>query len=283
MKQADKAKKLAAEALDKLRTALDTGHSDTLAAHLRAVARFHDYSFGNIMLIASQRPDATRVAGYRTWQKLGRQVRKGEKGILIIAPMVLKKGDAAETRGDRRDEEPMLRFRAAYVFDIAQTEGDPLPELEDVQGDPRDYTPRLKAFIAEQGIVIRYGDVNELNGAHGISRKGTILIREGLPPAEEFSTLTHELAHELLHTERGPNRPPKAVCETEAEATSFVVGEAVGLQNGNAARDYIHLYNGDADMLAASLDRIQKTAAAIIRGISEQDAAPVEQRECVNA
>ncbi len=112
MKQADKAKQLAAEALDKLRTALNAGHSDTLAAHLRAMARFHDYSFGNIMLIASQRPDATRVAGYRTWQKLGRQVRKGEKGILIIAPIVLRTGDNEADREDGRTTEPAMRFQA---------------------------------------------------------------------------------------------------------------------------------------------------------------------------
>lgn len=279
MKQADKAKQLAAEAIDKLRTALDAGHSDTLAAHLQAMARFHNYSFGNIMLIASQRPDATRVAGYRTWQKLGRQVRKGEKGILIIAPMVLRKDNAE----DAREEEAMLRFRAAYVFDVAQTEGEPLPELDDVQGNPSEYTPRLKALIAEQGITLSYADADELDGAHGVSRKGAIVIRYGLPPADEFSTLAHELAHEMLHTDRGPNRPPRALRETEAEATAFVVCEAIGLQNGNASRDYIHLYNGDANMLTASLDRIQKTAAGIIRGISEQDTLPVEQRECVNA
>ena len=138
MKPADQAKQLAAQALDKLQAALDAGRSDTLATFLRTVARFHEYSFRNIMLILSQRPDATRVAGYKTWQALGRQVCKGEKGITIIAPMLLRNGDDGQDTDetDQRDADRSLRFRAAYVFDIAQTDGEPLPELSEVTGDP---------------------------------------------------------------------------------------------------------------------------------------------------
>src|SRR5438876_3278169 len=98
--------------------------SETFAAWLRARAAFHDYSFANVCLIISQRPDASRVAGYKTWQRLGRQVRKGEHGIRILAPCVVKR------QTDQREEEPARFFRAVSVFDVAQTDGEPLPELE---------------------------------------------------------------------------------------------------------------------------------------------------------
>src|SRR5438132_14266511 len=100
--------------------------SDTFAAWLRARAAFHDYSFGNVCLIVSQRPDASQVAGYRAWQALGRQVRKGERAIKILAPCVRKVEDKETGEQARR----VVVFRAVNVFDVSQTEGEPLPELE---------------------------------------------------------------------------------------------------------------------------------------------------------
>src|SRR5713226_9007265 len=97
--------------------------SETFGAWLRARAAFHDYSFGNVCLIVSQRPDATQVAGYKTWQRLGRQVRKGEHGIRILAPCVVKR----ET--NTGEEARAMFFRTVSVFDVAQTDGEPLPEL----------------------------------------------------------------------------------------------------------------------------------------------------------
>src|SRR4029077_14040076 len=98
--------------------------SETFAAWLRARATFHDYSFGNVCLIVSQRPDATQVAGYKTWQKFGRQVRKGERGIRILPPCAVKR------ENELGDEVRSLFFRTVSVFDVAQTDGEPLPELE---------------------------------------------------------------------------------------------------------------------------------------------------------
>ncbi len=272
MKPADQAKQLAAQALNKLQAALDAGRSDTLATFLRTVARFHEYSFRNIMLILSQCPDATRVAGYKTWQALGRQVRKGEKGIIIIAPMLLRNGDDEQTADepDRRDADPGLRFRAAYVFDIAQTDGEALPKLSEVTGDPQHYTEQLEAMIRSRAIHLKYVPADAIGGAQGASLGGAILMQQDLSPAEQFSTLAHELAHELLHRADGQERPPKVVRETEAEAVAFVACEAIGLHAGNAASDYIQLYTGDAETLAASLDRIQKTAAIIIEGLQSE-------------
>ena len=111
--------------------------------YLAVMGRFHQYSWGNALLIASQRPAATRVAGFQTWRKLGRHVRKGEKGIMILAPVVVKK--RVDTEDGEDEQTRVFGFRAAYVFDQSQTDGDPLPEFAAVQGDPQQYTERTEA------------------------------------------------------------------------------------------------------------------------------------------
>lgn len=261
--KAEEAKKLADQALDRLASSLAAGKSEALSAYLSAMGRFHDYSFGNIMLIVSQKPDATQVAGFHAWRKLGRFVKKGEKGIVIVAPMLIKaKGRAA----DAEEEKKILRFKAVYVFDLSQTDGEPLPEFACVGGNPNGHTDRLKALVAEKGIALDYAE--HLLGARGRSHGGRIELLSGMKPAEEFSVLAHELAHEMLHKDEHRKTSTKIVRETEAEATAFVVCQAIGLDAGTHSADYIQLYAGDADTLAASLDRIQKTAAEIIAAIT---------------
>lgn len=262
--KAEQARKLTDEALESLSKALDSGASDGLTAYLSAMAQFHRYSFGNILLIMTQRPDATHVAGFQTWKSLGRFVNKGEKGIVIVAPMSIRKKDA-----DEADSKPMLRFRAVHVFDISQTDGDALPEPARVNGNPSGYTDSLKQFIAGSDIVLTYAD--HLNGADGVSRGGSITVLNTLPPAEEFAVLVHELAHELLHKNRSDNRPSKTVRETEAEAVAYVVSHSIGLDTNTASSDYISLYQGDTTTLAASLDRIQKAATCILEALSNSE------------
>lgn len=134
MTKAQEARQHIDHAIERLAAELNAGRSETLRAFLEMVGKFHRYSFGNVMLILSQRPDATRVAGYRTWQGLGRQVRKGEKGITIIAPMLLKQ-DAEPGQ----DPEKVLRFKAASVFDVSQTDGEELPTPAQMQGTPKEH------------------------------------------------------------------------------------------------------------------------------------------------
>lgn len=258
---ADELKKLTTSALDQLRAALDEGHSERLAALLKTMARFHRYSVNNICLIVSQRPTATRVAGFHAWRTLGRFVRKGEKGIAILAPIVARKRD------DAADEaKAVVGFRAAYVFDVEQTDGAPLPEAAQGTGDPGAKTATLIAAIRAAGIAVEYSD--ELGGAHGLSSGGRIQVVSGLRPAVEFSVLVHEYAHELLH--RGADRPSsRDTRELEAEAVAYVVSNAIGLDVMDASRDYIHLYRGDGKALAESLERIQRTASIILTAIEE--------------
>jgi hypothetical protein len=262
---ADELKKLTTDSLDYLSAALAEGHSERLSALLKTMAQFHRYSFHNVCLIARQRPDATRVAGFHAWRKLGRFVRKGEKGIAILAPIVGRK-DADAADGDSKT---VVGFRAAYVFDVAQTDGAPLPEPTEAGGDPGAATDRLKATIAARGIAVDY--VQELDGALGTSSGGRIKVLAGLQPASEFMVLAHEFAHELLH--HGEDRPgSRDTRELEAEAVAFVVGHALGLDVTDAARDYIHLYRGDAATLAESLGRIQATAATVLAAIGDGNA-----------
>jgi len=270
----EKVKALVEAAVQKLETALRNGESRTLRTYLKAMSRFSRYSLGNMLLIGFQRPDATRVAGFRAWQKLGRWVRKGERGIVIRAPTVRRTKPCRDSVGEEPAEareagvnwdkgQCLTGFRAAHVFDVSQTDGKPLPELGRVRGDPQQHLDGLKQFAASRGIRVEYAD--GLGGAEGVSMGGAVRIRKGLSPAEEFGTLAHEVGHELLH--RDSEQTTKVVRETEAEAVAFVVCEAAGLENGSAASDYIQLYDGKAETLMASLQRIRGAAVAIIEGV----------------
>jgi len=193
MSRIAEANKLVDKALAALIEALEHGRSDALLAYLAFAGRFHKYSLRNQMLIFSQDPDATRVAGFHTWKTLGRRVRKGEHGLLIIVPMPRRRPDAND-----KDEELEIRFGTGYVFDVRQTEGDELPQLSTVDGDPGEYLERLHALAASKSIEVRFRDFHPIfeRGIQGISKGGAIELAKGLSPAEEFSVLTHELAHE---------------------------------------------------------------------------------------
>lgn len=275
---ASDAKQLADQALNDLADALARGDSARLTAFLDTMARFHRYSATNLMLILTQRPDATRVAGFQAWRSMGRFVRKGEKGIVIFAPMRLKKRSANESASDAVVEDDfILRFRAVHVFDIAQTDGEPLPDLARPHGDDvaAHALDRLKALVAEKGIALEYAET--LNGAFGLSCGGTIKLALDLAskPAEQFATLAHELAHELLHRDDRRKELTKTVVETEAEAVAYAVCRAVGVDARDASTDYIRLYRGDASTLAESLQHIQRVAAEIIACVTADEAAAV--------
>jgi hypothetical protein len=248
---------------------LEQRHSDGLTAYLTAMGRFHNYSFGNILEIARQKPDATRVAGLYAWNQLGRNVRKGERGIRILAPVigVRRKKDAEPDKDIRTQNQAVLvGFRSAYVFDVSQTEGKDLPELsERVTGNVGGYRERLLDFISGQGLQLEFKD--SIAPALGMSYGGRIAILPGQGAAEEFSTLVHELSHEMLHKAERRTATTKTVRETEAEAIAFVVGKTIGLDTGRASADYIHLYHGNAALLTESLEVIQKTSGVILSAL----------------
>lgn len=262
--KAEQANRLVEEELKRLEQSLQQGRTDQLMAVLAAAGRFHRYSFGNVMLIVTQCPHATQVAGFHTWKKLGRWVKKGEKGIAIVAPIVLRKDDAADEKSDTA-----IRFRVVHVFDLSQTDGEPLPSIARTTGEPGYLTDRLKAYVASLGIELVYAD--DLGDALGRSSNGKITLVNGLSPAQEFHVLAHELAHEMLH-HSGERPATKVAVETEAEAVSFVVCQAAGLDAAQASRDYIQLYEGDAALLSTCLDRIRATASTIITAVMDRSA-----------
>ncbi len=187
--KSEQIKEITEKATDQLVAALDQGRSETLTAYLKAIGRFHRYSLHNVMLIALQKPNASHVAGFRTWNQLGRFVKKGEKGIMILAPALRRK--------EEENEEPIettpavAGFRSAYVFDITQTDGKELPAIGTVQCDPRDCTVRLQAFAKKQGISFEYSD--QIARARGVSYGGRVVLLPGQPHAriERFPKEPH--------------------------------------------------------------------------------------------
>ena len=262
----DEARKLATEGLEHLNQALGEGKSETLENYLSFLAKFPHYSFSNCMLIAQQCPDATHVAGYNKWKQLGRHVKKGEKAIRILAPLIGKDKATDSQDSDQTAERKPRGFRAVGVFDISQTEGKDLPQaaaLEGaIEGDPGEAASRLEKLVASNGISLTYAEPDR--GALGTSSGGKIVIRPGLSPADNFSVLLHELAHELLHKGERRNDTDRTVRETEAEAVAFTVCRALGIDSRTRSSDYIALHRGDSKVLSESLKYIQHTASYMI-------------------
>jgi antirestriction protein ArdC len=149
--KSEQIKQITEKATDQLVAALQQGHSETLITYLKAIGRFHRYSLHNVLLIDLQKPNASYVAGFRTWNQLGRFVRKGEKGIMILAPTVRRKTESSED--DERESSRIAGFRVAYVFDVSQTDGQDLPQIGIVHGDPREYSDGLRRFATAQNIA----------------------------------------------------------------------------------------------------------------------------------
>ena len=267
------AKEMIAANVQSLIEQLEAGHSDALTAYLNAMSRFYSYSFGNVLEIARQRPTATKVAGMYAWNQLGRRVKKGEKGIRILAPIIgikRKRDEEAEKDITKQNTRVLVGFRNAYVFDVEQTEGVELPAMREVYGDVGENHDRLVSFIERQGIELVYTE--KIAPALGMSYGGRIAILPGQSRAETFATLLHELAHEMLHKAERRTTTTKVVRETEAEAIAFVVGKAVGLEVGTASADYIALYHGNASLLIESLEVIQQTSAVILAALESSAA-----------
>jgi hypothetical protein len=277
----DEALKKSDDALEELAQALQQGKSEKLLEYLGMLSRFHHYSFCNLILIFTQFPNATQVAGYGKWRELNRFVRKGEKGISILAPLIrnrFKKDSTADSSSqvpvmpepvmdsDKQaasNPKVLYGFRVVHVFDVSQTEGQDLPEFASLDGDPGETIAHLESVIRNRGIELIFS--NELPaGANGMSQGGKITISDSLPTPQRFSTMVHELAHEMLHWHDRDNRPPKAIVETEAEAVAYVVCRAVGLDCSTRASDYIQLWQGDSKILLRSLEKIRSVSSTIL-------------------
>lgn len=256
------------QSLADLGAQLEGGNSEQLNQFLEFLSRFHRYSIGNLLLIFAQRPDAVQVAGFNTWKDLGRHVIKGEKGIAILAPMVKRSKDQLEDNPAESEEAQKSRifgFRPVHVFDVSQTDGDPLPEFAEVTGDPSIYTERLRQHIRSLGIELREEPI--AGGAMGMSEGGTITVLPELPPAKMTAVLVHETAHEILH--RGDRRAETTaqIRETEAEAVAYAVCRRIGLEPNSSSSDYIRLYGGSQETLQHSLEHIRACTAGLLQAL----------------
>jgi len=222
---------------------------------------FHNYSFGNTILIWFQKPDATLCAGYHTWLDKKRYVKKGEHGIGILAPMFFKKTKATETGED--EEVTVTRFRAVSVFDVSQTDGEPLElgHSDKVTGDCQ-LTIEDIARLFDFPVVYSNGIENgSTDGEH-------ITLNDRANKASMTATYFHELAHAMLHF--GDNRKDfdQNTRELEAEAVGYIVCASLGIDN-QRSKYYIGNWKGDAEKLGNSGSRIIKTAEKIVRTIEK--------------
>lgn len=272
--------------------------------YLKTMARFPSYSMKNTLLIFRQCPHATYVAGYRTWQKeFGRHVRKGEKGIRILAPFVmdekkLKKEQTASKKEavcadgvfpakkeEKSEEEPkkerrtMIGYQTIHVFDISQTEGKPLPSVETalLSSDVEAYESLFEALCSLTTFRVQLEDLDP--GTNGLTRyqTSTILIDRNLPQLQTIKTLLHEITHSRMHnpllcSEEDMDRlQDKAVKETEAESTAFVVASYFGLDTSGFSFPYLVLWSEQLDgPLEKSLERIAAASSALIEGLEVQ-------------
>jgi hypothetical protein len=265
----EQAKQIVERAVGQLAESLERGRSEELKSYLAAMAKFPRYSLHNILLILAQRPDTVRVAGYHTWKSLGRIVKRGAKGILILAPLIRH----SRSRSASETEENATRlagFRGVHVFAQEDTEGQPLPALSECHGDPSVHTARLKEFVVARNVQVEYSDA--IRPAFGQCSVEKIVLLPDLSAAMEFAVLAHEVGHLLLHF--GPNRRElsKQVRETEAEAVAFVACNAIGLEAVQSASEYILLYAGDKKLFSESLENIRRAGSDIVAAISPASA-----------
>jgi len=256
--------------------------SELFRNYLKTSAAFWNYSWHNSMLIWRQRPDASYVGGFNTWLKCGRHVRKGEKGIAILAPMFLKDRDADG------DETKRLWFKVVHVFDISQTDGTPLPELptQSVGDRGEDMLARLVRFAEQRGITVRFVERCSLNGAAGTSRGKEIEIRTTQTDVTtQAATLAHEIAHSLLHwdadghkiTTRDGKEIGRQQRELEAEAVAYVVCSYFAVKSPSDF--YLATYQVTPAMLLEAIEIIAATVKTILNGCQREEFEPVVARE----
>jgi len=250
-------------------------------AYLRFVAAFRSYSLNNVLLIATQCPEASRVAGYRTWQRLGRQVRKGEKAIKILGYSTKKITKTDPVTGEET-EDRLVRYPVLSVFDISQTDGDPIPtsQYQLPTGDgPDGALDQLTDWLQAEGWTLR--EVPLADGCEGYTDHATrvIVTEAGLDPAARLVVLLHEAGHAMLHSDLalGEYQAHRGVCETEAESTAYVLANLLGLDVDASSISYVAGWShADPAVLSAAAANVLRAVNAIAVGLgldNDQDDA----------
>jgi hypothetical protein len=247
--------------------------SDSFRRYLDVQARFHHYSWGNVSLILAQQPTATQVAGYNAWLKMHRYVKRGEKAIKIIVPMTKK----VKTENDEEDSK--LFFGVGNVFDVSQTDGEPLPKVEVpvLSGaEGAELYGRLVQVVANEQLELRAGDPAKLGPeqmGYYSPRERLIVVREN-PMLQKTKTLAHELGHHFAGHGAEGETTSRAEGETAAEAISYVTLAHFGLDSGARSFPYIATWAQDQNTLRNALGQIQKVSAVLIDRVEKLDGQP---------
>jgi antirestriction protein ArdC len=253
---------------------LELVKGESWQAMLAAAARFHTYSWRNCLLIMAQMPDATQVAGYRTWQSFGRQVRKGERSLAVIAPVTYRRNDEDE-KAEEVDDSPARQIRGwkiEHVFDISQTDGESVPSIEvnHVEGDaPEGLWDGLAAQVSAAGFALLREATPGLPSANGSMSRGelTVRVREDLGPAQACKTLAHEVAHMELGHGTATCTNSRSRSEVEAESVAYVVATSSGLDTSAYSFPYIGTWapaGKEAEVMAETAERVVATARRIL-------------------
>ena len=281
-----------AELTEKLETGImDLYASDSYAKYISAMAKFHNYSFSNALLILFQRPDASFVAGYNTWKQLGRQVKRGEQGIMILAPC----GFSAVLEYEKIDpktgqtvigpdgqpetvKKPVLpnRFKIAHVFDMSQTEGKELPQIgvSELTGEVDDYSGIFDRLAALSPLPVQQKDFPGDAEGYTSFVENCVVVRSGMSQVQTIKTLVHEIAHAKLHKPADildtAERKRKEQKEVEAESIAYVVCQYYGIDTSDYSFGYVAGWSKGTELseLKASLETIHRTAGEIIDAIT---------------
>lgn len=244
--------------------------SEQFRLFLTTMSKFHDYSVSNLILILIQRPGATRVAGFTTWKNLGRWVKRGERGIAILAPVMAPKGRKEDEGEEEAEIAPSpVYFKVVHVFDVSQTEGKPLPEFE-VPVLTGEANEALFANVLElaktQGIEVSFEPREYLDASikGQYSAPKSIWVRPEESRAQQLKSLIHELAH---YYSEGVFRIPRRDAETIAESAAFTVGAHYGFDSGVRSFPYVALWAQDKKILAQNLSSIRKVADTILHAL----------------
>lgn len=292
--------------MDSIMQSLESGVEELFTSNryqefLKTMAKFHNYSFNNTMLIAMQRPDATLVTSYKNWQSMGRQVMKGEKGITIIAPTPYKKMKEKEvldenqrpimgTDGKPKTEQVEVtvpHFKAVTVFDIAQTSGEPIQTLapELLTAAVQDFDSFMQAIQKISPVPIRFDEIDgNANGYYHNADK-EIVIKKGLSESQTLKTAIHETVHAKLHDKEimeslGVEKD-RLTKEVEAESVAYCVCSSFGLDTSDYSFPYIAGWSSSREMkeMKASMDVIRKTAGEMIDQLTEELEIILEEKQ----
>ncbi|MCR5105945.1 MAG: ssDNA-binding domain-containing protein [Eubacterium sp.] len=272
--------KAALESIDHGLATINT--NEDWISFLRFQSLFYQYSFGNTILIFSQNPEATFVAGYKTWTKLGRYVKRGSKGLSILAPCIRKvevfkepdnKSEYHDQAGEKETKNELVGFRVAYVYDIADTDGsdEMVPVL--VKGLAGNTETEKELYERLYSVLSKKFTIKEVTGTSSKGsynlESGIISVRTDLEYLQRIKTLLHEVAHHY-DFELNPNDDiPRNRREITAESVSYVVSLRLGLDTSAYSFSYIQSWLKDKDELKIIADTVQKISFIIINLLAE--------------